>query len=51
MQTIYFLLFLVSCVLFLISGVSTETRRYNLQALGLFCFALVFVLQSLQRVM
>ncbi len=49
MHTVYFVLFLLSAILFAASAVTSSVRPVNLQAAGLFCFALVFVLQSAQR--
>ncbi len=49
MQALYFVLFLLSAIMFLASAVNATVRRVNVLALGLFFFALVFVLQALQK--
>lgn len=50
MTTLYLLLLLLAAVFFALSAFGVSAQKVNLLALGLFCWVLVPLLQTLQKV-
>lgn len=49
MTALYLILFLLAAVFFVLSAFNVSARNLNLTALGLFCWVLVPLLQTLQK--